>query len=64
MPRKQRFKPSRKPKPMSEAAEAAQHPITERATSETDAADLEPGPRDPERPEVHPDDVESEGRDA
>jgi hypothetical protein len=61
MPRRQRFKPSRKPKPTSEAE---QHPITERTASELDAADLEPGPRESERSEVHPDDVESEGRDA
>jgi hypothetical protein len=61
MPRKQRFKPSRKPKPR---IEAAQHPQPDRAASAMDAAGLEPGPRETEQSEIHPDDVESEGRDA
>lgn len=60
MPRKQRFKPSRKSKPMTEAA---QHPKTDRAASAMDAAGLEPGPREIEPSEIHPDDVEIEGRD-
>jgi hypothetical protein len=59
MPRRQRFKPSRKPRPM---VEAAQHPMLERAASTMDAAVLEPGPRDTESLEVHPDDVESDAR--
>lgn len=60
MPRKQRFKPSRKPKPLMEAT---QHPRTDRAASAMDAAGLEPGPRELEQSEIHPDDVEIEGRD-
>jgi hypothetical protein len=48
MPRKQRFKPSRKPKPMIEAV------------PQPEAAGREPGLREESRHEVHPDHVESE----
>ena len=57
MPRKQRFKPSRKPKPM---IEAVPQPMIDRSSSSTTAAGQEPGPREGGRHEVHPDDVESE----
>lgn len=62
MPRKQRFKPSRKPKPMP-MAEATHGPMTGRTSSARNASGLEPGLRETERREVHPDDVESEGLD-
>jgi hypothetical protein len=57
MPRRQRFKPSRKPKPSPERVEeptigSASAP----ARDEEYLDDSRPGPRD----EVHPDDVEIE----
>jgi hypothetical protein len=55
MPRKQRFKPSRKPKPM---IEAVPQPMIDRSSSSTGAAGQESGPRE-ERRTMHPDDVES-----
>lgn len=56
MPRKQRFKPSRKPKPMNEEVGK---PSVEQQTQGNS------GERLPEREEreIHPDDSESEGLD-
>jgi len=59
MPRKQRFKPSRKPQPMTEAS---QNPATDRTRSMGGDASQEPGGREPLRHEVHADGVEREGR--
>jgi hypothetical protein len=57
MPRKQRFKPSRKPKPM---VEATQEPNPNGTAPTNGAAHLEPGSKETERVEAHHDDVERE----
>jgi hypothetical protein len=57
MPRKQRFKPSRKAKPM---IEAVPQPMLDRPSSSANAAGQEPGPREGGRHEGHSGDGERE----
>ena len=61
MPRKQRFKPSRKPRPMTEAS---QSPTIDRTSATGDDASRAPDARDPVRHEVQLGDREREARDS
>lgn len=55
MPRKQRFKPNRKPKP---ATHETQHPGRDPASRADEPDDLSPAPAETARREAHRDDLE------
>jgi hypothetical protein len=60
MPRKQRFKPSRKPKPpIEDGQQPVQQPMSEPSSSKRDDAGLEPAPHEVERRELHPEEIQN-----